>query len=111
MATAIKQAITIPGKVCTPNAGFSCDEMLVTAYLQSTHNLHVRRTLDQFYYHAISTEDRDTDQVVYRYTRDKGKEKKVFMVDQLWLYILDSSLIVTSFPQRWLQPKVREFRF
>ena len=103
MATAIKQAVAIPNRMCAPNA--SCDEMLLQAYLRSTHNLHVRRTLDQFYYHAISTDDRDKDQVVYRYTRDKGKEKKVFMVDQLWLYILDSDLIVTAFPQRWEQPK------
>ena len=81
------------------------DEMLVQAYLQSTRNLHIRRTLDQFYYHAITTEERDQDQVVYRYTADKGREKKVFMVDQLWLYILDKDLIITSFPQRWKQPK------
>ena len=83
----------------------TCDEMLVEAYLKSTHNLHIRRTLDQFYYHAIATDDRDEDQVVWRYTRDKGKEKKLFMVDQLWLWILGNDLIVTSFPQRWEQPK------
>lgn len=102
---AIKRAATMPGRICGPNAGFTCDEMLIQAYLQSTHNLHIRRTLDQYYYHAISTEDRDTDQVVYRYTRDKGKEKKLYMVDQLWLWILDKDLIVTAFPQRWEQPK------
>ena len=106
MSTAINRALTIPDRVCGPNAGFTCDEMLIQAYLQSTHNLHIRRTLDQFYYHAISTEDRDTDQVVYRYTRDKGKERKVFMVDQLWLWVLEKDLIVTAFPQRWEQPKV-----
>ena len=83
----------------------SSDQMLIHAYLHSTHNLQIRRTLDQFYYHAISTEDRDEDQVVWRYTRDKGREKKLFMVDQLWLWILSDDLIVTSFPQRWEQPK------
>ena len=83
----------------------TCDEMLVEGYLKSTNNLHIRRTLDQFYYHAITTEDRDEDQVVWRYTRDKGKEKKLFMVDQLWLWVLGNDLIVTSFPQRWEQPK------
>ncbi|KAK4694486.1 hypothetical protein P7C71_g3110, partial [Lecanoromycetidae sp. Uapishka_2] len=82
-----------------------CDEQLVNAYLHSTHNLHIRRTLDQFYYHAISTEERDQDQVVYRYTRDKKQELKVFMVDQLWMWILDEDLVVTCFPQRWKQPK------
>ena len=66
----------------------SKDQMLIHAYLHSTPNLHIRRTLDQFYYHAISTEDRDEDQVVWRYTRDKYPDKKLFMVDQLWLWIL-----------------------
>lgn len=82
-----------------------CDEMLIHAYLRSTPNLHIRRTLDQFYYHAISTDDRDTDQVVYRYTRDKRQGRKVFMVDQLWMWIIGKDLIITSFPQRWKQPK------
>lgn len=85
--------------------GRTCDEMLIQAYLHSTHNLQIRRTLDQFYYHAISTDDRDEDQVVYRYTKEKGKEIKIFMVDQLWLWILNDDLIITSFPQRWEQPK------
>ncbi|KAL8820842.1 MAG: hypothetical protein Q9191_007431 [Dirinaria sp. TL-2023a] len=105
MSDAIKRATTVPDRTCEPGSGFTCDEMLIQAYLQSTHNLQIRRTLDQFYYHAISTEGRDTDQVVFRYTRDRGKEKKVFMVDQLWLWILGNDLIVTSFPQRWEQPK------
>lgn len=105
MSAAINRARQGLGRVCDPQSDHSCDEMLIQAYLQSAHNLHVRRTLDQFYYHAISTEGRDTDQVVYRYTRDKGKERKVFMVDQLWLWILSDDLIITSFPQRWQQPK------
>ncbi|KAL8705182.1 MAG: hypothetical protein Q9201_001682 [Fulgogasparrea decipioides] len=105
MSEAIRRATTGPEIMCQPHLGHTCDEMLVQAYLRSTPNLHIRRTLDQFYYHAISTECRDTDQVVYRYTRDKRKEKKVFMVDQLWLWILSNDLIVTSFPQRWNQPK------
>ena len=105
MSNAIKRATSkMPDQSFGSNASCS-DEMLVQAYLHSTHNLHIRRTLDQFYYHAISTEDRDEDQVVYRYTRDKEKEEKVFMVDQLWLWILDKDLIITSFPQRWEQPK------
>ena len=105
MSKAIKRARTNADHLCHSNSGNTCDEMLIQAYLQSTPNLHIRRTLDQFYYHAINTEVRDTDQVVYRYTKDKGKEKKVFMVDQLWLWILGDDLIVTSFPQRWKQPK------
>lgn len=99
--------VSEPGHGAQPDG---CDEQLVKAYLHSTHNLHIRRTLDQFYYHAISTEERDQDQVVYRYTRDKKQgdkkqEVKLFMVDQLWMWILDKDLIVTCFPQRWKQPK------
>jgi len=87
------------------------DEMLIRAHLTtSTVSLHIRRTLDQSFYHNIDTQSRDTDQVVYRY-QTKGKaedpdvDPKIFMVDQLWMWILGKDLIVTSFPQRWQQPK------
>jgi ankyrin repeat protein/Mg2+ and Co2+ transporter CorA len=88
------------------------DEMLIDAHLSSsTTSLHVRRTLDQFYYPNIDTQSRDQDQVVYRYqTKGPGREgpgtdPKIFMVDQLWMWVLGTNLIVTSFPQRWDQPK------
>lgn len=88
------------------------DEMLLRAHLgSSTVSLHVRRTLDQFFYHNIDTRSRDQDQVVYRYqTRRMASEEsevdpKVFMVDQLWMWILGKDLIVTAFPQRWQQPR------
>ncbi|KAJ5161779.1 hypothetical protein N7492_007171 [Penicillium capsulatum] len=88
------------------------DEMLLDAHLSSsTTSLHVRRTLDQFFYPNIDTQSRDQDQVVYRYQtkgpgRDgPGTDPKIFMVDQLWMWILGTNLIVTSFPQRWDQPK------
>ncbi|KAL8671688.1 MAG: hypothetical protein Q9168_003810 [Polycauliona sp. 1 TL-2023] len=104
MSAAIKRTMTKNASTASISS-HDCDEMLIDAYLRSTPNLHIRRTLDQFYYHAISTEDRDTDQVVYRYTREKSNTKKVFMVDQLWLCIIGGDLIITSFPQRWNQPK------
>lgn len=88
------------------------DEMLFDAHLSSsTTSLHVRRTLDQFFYPNIDTKSRDQDQVVYRYqTKGPGREglgtePKIFMVDQLWMWVLGTNLIVTSFPQRWDQPK------
>ncbi|OCK85471.1 ankyrin repeat protein [Lepidopterella palustris CBS 459.81] len=88
------------------------DEMLIRAHLAtSSVSLHVRRTLDQFFYHNIDTQTRDQDQVVYRYQcrgMDPDKidiDPKVFMVDQLWMWVLGKDLIVTSFPQRWQQPK------
>ncbi|KAI0600665.1 hypothetical protein F4775DRAFT_582590 [Biscogniauxia sp. FL1348] len=83
----------------------SRDSLLVKAYLNSTPPLHPRRTLDQFFYHGIDTSARDTDQVVYRYCKRHHVETKVFMVDQLWLWVIGKDLIITCFPQRWDQPK------
>lgn len=86
------------------------DEMLIRAHLStSTVSLHVRRTLDQSFYHNIDTGGRDEDQVVYRY-QTKGRspdecDPKIVMVDQLWMWILGPNLIVTAFPQRWQQPR------
>ncbi|OOF95397.1 hypothetical protein ASPCADRAFT_207872 [Aspergillus carbonarius ITEM 5010] len=74
-------------------------------------SLHIRRTLDQFFYPNIDTQTRDQDQVVFRYqTKGQGRERfwaepKIFMVDQLWMWIIGTNLIVTGFPQRWDQPK------
>ncbi|KAJ8115401.1 hypothetical protein OPT61_g2953 [Boeremia exigua] len=86
------------------------DEMLLRAHLTSSQvSLHVRRTLDQFFYHNIDTQSRDRDQVVYRYqcksTRNEHVDPKIFMVDQLWMWVLGKDLIVTAFPQRWQQPR------
>lgn len=90
----------------------TCDEQLIRAHLNtSTVSLHVRRTLDQSFYHNIDTRSRDDDQVVYRYQtkgrdpEDASCDPKIVMVDQLWMWILGKDLIVTSFPQRWQQPK------
>lgn len=64
----------------------SRDELLVHAYKDS---LHPRRTLDQFFYHGIETDQRDSDQVVWRFCKKyRQDEPKLFMVDQLWLWIL-----------------------
>lgn len=73
------------------------DEKLIRAYLRTSNSkqtppLHVRRTLDQFYYMFENTDARDQDQVVYRYTGD-SKDGQIFMVDQLWLCILQPGKI------------------
>lgn len=86
------------------------DEMLLRAHLTSSQvSLHVRRTLDQFFYHNIDTQSRDRDQVVYRYQCKSANtdhiDPKIFMVDQLWMWTLGKDLIVTAFPQRWQQPR------
>ena len=66
------------------------DEKLIKAYLFDNRSLHVRRTLDQFYYYTLkSTDRRDGDQVLSRYTEKSMNKKLVFMVHQLWLWVLD----------------------
>lgn len=82
------------------------DELLLTAYLGSS-TLHIRRTLDQFFYRTIDTDFRDETQVVYKHLEEHAKiaeDLKVLMVDQLWMWILGDDLVITSFPQRWRQP-------
>jgi hypothetical protein len=74
------------------------DEALVKAYLIPYNPveapLQIRRTLDQYFYtHLSNTSQRDSDQVVYRYMRDRTSyEPKIFMVDQLWLWVLSDSM-------------------
>ncbi|KAI1259585.1 hypothetical protein F5Y18DRAFT_294970 [Xylariaceae sp. FL1019] len=101
MSSAIKYALQ--KRLMIENT--SRDSLLVNAYIHSTPPLHPRRTLDQSFYHGIDTSARDTDQVVYRYCKRHKKEMKVFMVDQLWLWVIGKDLVVTCFPQRWDQPK------
>ncbi|KAK5122166.1 hypothetical protein LTR85_004412 [Meristemomyces frigidus] len=82
------------------------DELLLQAHLGSS-TLHIRRTLDQFFYRTIDTAFRDANQVVYKHLEEQAliaEDLKVLMVDQLWLWILGDDLIITSFPQRWRQP-------
>ncbi|KAI5860619.1 ankyrin repeat and protein kinase domain-containing protein 1 [Durotheca rogersii] len=101
MGSAIKSVY----KELSPPENLTRDALLVNAYLKSTPPLHPRRTLDQFFYHGIDTSARDEDQVVYRYCKRHDVEPKVFMVDQLWLWIIGKDLVITCFSQRWEQPK------
>ncbi|KAJ6783465.1 hypothetical protein PWT90_08178 [Aphanocladium album] len=61
-----------------------------------------RRTLDAYKYHHLgSIAERDADQVIYRYTKAKNQEPKIFMVDQLWMWVLEDDTLVTCAPLRW----------
>jgi hypothetical protein len=86
-------------KARNPHISFDkVDEALVNAYLipynPGEAPLQTRRTLDQYFYtHLSNTSQRDSDQVVYRYMRDQTSyEPKIFMVDQLWLWVLSDSM-------------------
>ncbi len=68
------------------------DEKLIAAYLYNEHPLHIRRTLDQYYYYTLKdTDTRDADQVVSKEIKKRwgDDEKLVMMIDQLWLWVLD----------------------
>ena len=68
------------------------DEKLILAYLWGRDPLHVRRTLDQYYYYILrDTTRRDNDQVVSRELEKQygRKQRLVIIVDQLWLWTLD----------------------
>ncbi|KAM7221765.1 hypothetical protein V8F06_002758 [Rhypophila decipiens] len=85
---------------------FEADERLLRDNVSRTPPLHIRRTIDQYYFPTLEdTSLRDKDQVVYRGTRAgrsfHTKNTRVVMVDQLWLWILDDHTIITSFPRRW----------
>ncbi|KAF8847189.1 hypothetical protein BDZ45DRAFT_755159 [Acephala macrosclerotiorum] len=88
------------------------DHLLLSRYLRSqpTPLLHIRRTLDQSFYHDIETSSRDRDQVVSRYQPQYHQSKKpiddvkLVMVDQFWMWVLGEDLVITAFPQRWQQP-------
>ena len=75
---------------------YEADERLLRDNVNKNPPLHIRRTLDQYYFLTLDdTSNRDKDQVVYRGTR-AGKSfhtrnTRVVMVDQLWLWILDDS--------------------
>ncbi|RYP33752.1 hypothetical protein DL767_004619 [Monosporascus sp. MG133] len=79
---------------------YEADERLLREHVKADPPLHIRRTLDQYYFVTLDdTSQRDKDQVVYRGTR--AGYTRVVMVDQLWLWILDENTIITSFPRRW----------
>ncbi|KKY13643.1 putative ankyrin repeat protein [Phaeomoniella chlamydospora] len=80
------------------------DASLIHGYVNDSTNLHLRRTLDQFKHHSFDTEQQDTDQVVWRWCKDTRQELKIYMVDQLWVWVI-GDLLITSFPERWGQPK------
>ncbi|KAF3015892.1 hypothetical protein E8E14_009873 [Neopestalotiopsis sp. 37M] len=81
---------------------YEADEVLLRRKVNTKSPLHIRRTLDQYYFLTLdNTSERDRDQVVYRGTRSLSLTTRVVMVDQLWMWILDDHTIITAFPRRW----------
>lgn len=42
---------------------------------------------------------------VYQVEKSDPSQHKILMVDQLWMWVLGKKTVITSFPQRWRQPK------
>lgn len=102
-------------RIIKGGTGVESDEKLLRAYLSNPHPLHIRRTLDQYYYHTLqSTEKRDKDQVVSRYQKKRpDKPRVVTMVDQLWLWVLVAAdgradTVITCFPRRDVSPSSQD---
>lgn len=75
------------------------NELLIRGYGSGEENgqapFQPRRTLDQYFYsHLDNTAHRDRDQVVYRWTQ--SDRPKIFMVDQMWLWIINGGLCHTD---------------
>ncbi|KAL3488168.1 hypothetical protein BJX62DRAFT_240316 [Aspergillus germanicus] len=95
------------------SAELSRDELLIKAYkTPGGQGLHFRRTLDQFFYPNFDTRLRDRDQVVCRYQKGIGSEDPtLYMVDQMWILILEGRLVITSLPQRLDRTAPMEVRY
>lgn len=84
------------------------EENLVQVYLYHKPPLHVRRTLDQYYYYMLEdTRERDADQVVTRWAKDQlfKSHHNILMVDQLWIWVIKGTedqpdRIISCFPER-----------
>jgi hypothetical protein len=73
-----------------PPTGNLNEHLIKGYYSPGSLSYQPRRTLDQYGYADVeTTSHRDDDQVVYRYTKkDTHTETKIFMVDQLWLWVI-----------------------
>ena len=77
------------------------DQNAIWAYLRHDIPLHIRRTLDQYYYDALDSDSsqrkgvlpRNLDQVTQRFMKSQEQFKNddtiLLMVDQLWLVLLE----------------------
>jgi ankyrin repeat protein len=99
-----------PMKAVRPSHGPTCDETLLHAY-SPQKAIFVRRTLNQFLHPNLGTTARESEQVAYK-CQEKlcigvhhNADHKIFMVDQLWMWVIGEELVITSFPQRWQQPR------
>ncbi|KAK3368540.1 hypothetical protein B0H63DRAFT_488660 [Podospora didyma] len=87
---------------------------MMATQLYNSKPLHARRTLDQWYYSTTcdTSKLRDFDQIVAKFGPEDHKKKRspILIVDQLWLWILGGSTVVTCFDRRWEQDESESFQ-
>jgi hypothetical protein len=81
------------------------DQNAFWAYLRRDIPLHIRRTLDQYYYDALDSDSsqrkgvlpRNLDQVTQRFMKSqdqfKNEDSILLMVDQLWMVLLEDGML------------------
>ncbi|KAK7209412.1 hypothetical protein V2G26_016590 [Clonostachys chloroleuca] len=89
-------------KVGGKSPSSSTSEAAVQGYLHDNIGLHPRRTIDQFFYPDVQIAASDLDVVVIEEDKVSKRNNHIFLVDQLWLVVLDD-LVITSFPGAWEQ--------
>lgn len=89
-------------------------------HYQDNSFLHPRRTLDQFYYPALTdTSTRDADQTISKWSGTGGNQATegksratgdslLIMVDQLWCWVVDESMLPTFYPRGHAYKPVRD---
>jgi hypothetical protein len=107
-----RQSIMTQSGQQSEEAAWTRDQRFLNTYLYRKHQVHVRRSLDQYYYYTLKdTWKRDRDQVVSRYQEGESVQLKVLtVVDQLWLWVLPgagdrSDTVISCFPHRDIQEK------
>ncbi|KAI0840804.1 hypothetical protein F5Y06DRAFT_261804 [Hypoxylon sp. FL0890] len=81
-------------------------EHLICGYLRPEppdhgSSLQMRRTLDQYFYtHLHTAHPRNRDQVVSRCT-GTHEAPKLFMIDQLWLWVINGDTVISCIPMQW----------
>ena len=101
---------SLPSSKHVPNIYTKRNEVLLHTYLLNKDpteppSLHDRRTLEQSYFYNLrNVAHRDNDQIIGQITKRKeetqpDQSRKMMMVDQLWMWIVDGSTIITALPE------------
>ena len=107
MADHVKKIVDSATSLPPRGVAKTADERALWAYLKRDVPLHIRRTIDQFFYDSFDSDKkvmddvpaRNQDQVTQRFMRAqnewKGDDPLLLMVDQLWMVLLEDGKLLT----------------